>query len=147
MKKSDHDRVYPCRKCGVLRSKAEGGATFTVCDDCWDDAPNQREQWRELRERLASWGLGTPDDIKLSELQEIESAMKTLSKCCDGLSEEEIARFIGRAFDQLPDQNMPSRLDFVFISNNFKPHRYRQGWIHYWHVEQRWVDDQGDRAK
>lgn len=31
-----HDRVFPCRRCGVLRSEAEGGTVFTVCDDCWD---------------------------------------------------------------------------------------------------------------
>jgi hypothetical protein len=29
-------RVYPCADCGVLRSKAEGGTVFTVCDACWD---------------------------------------------------------------------------------------------------------------
>lgn len=28
--------IYPCADCGVMRSKAEGGTTFTVCDDCWD---------------------------------------------------------------------------------------------------------------
>lgn len=27
--------TYPCNKCGKLRTKAEGGTTFTVCDDCW----------------------------------------------------------------------------------------------------------------
>lgn len=32
------DRIYPCRECGVMRSKAEGGTTFTVCDECWDKA-------------------------------------------------------------------------------------------------------------
>ncbi len=32
----DDDRIYPCRQCGVLRSKNEGGTTFTVCDECWD---------------------------------------------------------------------------------------------------------------
>ena len=30
------ERVYPCAKCGTLRTKAEGGTTFTVCDSCWD---------------------------------------------------------------------------------------------------------------
>jgi hypothetical protein len=30
------DRIYPCDGCGVLRSKAEGGSVFTVCDECWD---------------------------------------------------------------------------------------------------------------
>jgi hypothetical protein len=30
------DRVYPCMFCGRLRSKNEGGTTFTACDKCWD---------------------------------------------------------------------------------------------------------------
>ena len=29
-------RIYPCKDCGKMRSKAEGGSTFTVCDECWD---------------------------------------------------------------------------------------------------------------
>ena len=33
------DRKYPCDKCGKLRSKAEGGTVFTVCDECWDAKP------------------------------------------------------------------------------------------------------------
>lgn len=34
---SDPDaRIYPCADCGKMRSKNEGGTTFTVCDDCWD---------------------------------------------------------------------------------------------------------------
>lgn len=28
--------LYPCSNCGVLRTKAEGGTVFTVCDACWD---------------------------------------------------------------------------------------------------------------
>ena len=35
------ENVYPCSKCGAPRTKAEGGTTFTVCDDCWD-APEGR---------------------------------------------------------------------------------------------------------
>ena len=30
------EQLYPCEDCGVLRTKAEGGAVFTVCDGCWD---------------------------------------------------------------------------------------------------------------
>lgn len=30
------DRIYPCKDCGTMRSKNEGGAIFTVCDECWD---------------------------------------------------------------------------------------------------------------
>jgi hypothetical protein len=32
----EDERIYPCDDCGVMRSKNEGGTTFTVCDDCWD---------------------------------------------------------------------------------------------------------------
>jgi len=28
-------RIYPCADCGIMRSKAEGGTVFTVCDACW----------------------------------------------------------------------------------------------------------------
>ena len=28
--------LYPCDDCGKLRTKSEGGTTFTVCEDCWD---------------------------------------------------------------------------------------------------------------
>ena len=28
--------LYPCADCGALRTKAEGGTTFTVCDECWE---------------------------------------------------------------------------------------------------------------
>lgn len=30
------DDRYPCADCGALRTKAEGGTVFTICDDCWD---------------------------------------------------------------------------------------------------------------
>lgn len=33
----DADRIYPCADCGTMRTEAEGGTTFTVCDKCWDD--------------------------------------------------------------------------------------------------------------
>ena len=28
--------LYPCNECGKLRTKDEGGTTFTVCDECWE---------------------------------------------------------------------------------------------------------------
>lgn len=30
------EETYPCSDCGKLRTKAEGGTVFTVCDNCWD---------------------------------------------------------------------------------------------------------------
>lgn len=35
---ADDARIYPCADCGLMRSRSEGGATFTVCDVCWDKA-------------------------------------------------------------------------------------------------------------
>lgn len=32
------EQTYPCDECGKLRTKAQGGTTFTVCDACWDKA-------------------------------------------------------------------------------------------------------------
>lgn len=47
----DDARIYPCADCGTLRTKAEGGTTFTVCDDCWDkhfkpSSPNVADETR-----------------------------------------------------------------------------------------------------
>ena len=35
---TDEGRIYPCDRCGTMRTKDEGGAVFTVCDECWDRA-------------------------------------------------------------------------------------------------------------
>lgn len=40
--KPDQARIYPCDKCGLMRSKDEGGTIFTVCDNCWD--PNHTDK-------------------------------------------------------------------------------------------------------
>jgi hypothetical protein len=34
-KQDKNARIYPCADCGIMRSKAEGGTIFTVCDECW----------------------------------------------------------------------------------------------------------------
>jgi len=34
------ETLYPCAECGRLRTKDEGGTTFTVCDECWDKLHN-----------------------------------------------------------------------------------------------------------
>lgn len=33
------ERRYPCDRCGKMRTKAEGGTVFTVCDACWEKLP------------------------------------------------------------------------------------------------------------
>jgi len=40
---SEQEKQYPCRECGVLRTKAEGGTVFTVCDECWGKLHNTPE--------------------------------------------------------------------------------------------------------
>jgi len=37
------EKKYPCDRCGKLRTKDEGGTTFTVCDDCWDKWQKEEE--------------------------------------------------------------------------------------------------------
>ncbi|KKL49967.1 hypothetical protein LCGC14_2310190 [marine sediment metagenome] len=36
MDKKVADKIYPCDDCGKLRSKGEGGTTFSICDECWN---------------------------------------------------------------------------------------------------------------
>ena len=31
------EQLYPCIKCGKLRTKDEGGTTFTLCEKCWEE--------------------------------------------------------------------------------------------------------------
>jgi hypothetical protein len=35
-KLQEEEKLYPCDNCPTMRTKAEGGSTFTVCDPCWD---------------------------------------------------------------------------------------------------------------
>ena len=44
MDKPKEERIYPCSMCGKLRSKDEGGTTFTVCDECWEKIHKPKEK-------------------------------------------------------------------------------------------------------
>lgn len=46
------ERIYPCSRCGTMRSKAEGGTTFTVCDECYDAAHSPVAPTADFRELL-----------------------------------------------------------------------------------------------
>lgn len=48
---ADDERIYPCADCGTLRSKAEGGTTFTVCDECWDKRSEELDKTATLTAR------------------------------------------------------------------------------------------------
>ena len=50
-KDGGEEPTYPCDKCGKARTVAEGGTTFTVCDECWDRkyAPGLREEIEDAK--------------------------------------------------------------------------------------------------
>ena len=55
------EAIYPCADCGVMRTKDEGGTTFTVCDKCWDKkhkpSPEARVDWElEARKIAVDYG-------------------------------------------------------------------------------------------
>ena len=41
------EETYPCMRCGKLRTKEEGGTTFTVCDECWDNKQETEEKMKK----------------------------------------------------------------------------------------------------
>jgi hypothetical protein len=46
--------IYACVKCGKMRTKTEGGTTFSVCDECWDkNHPKQPQTPSELAINIA----------------------------------------------------------------------------------------------
>lgn len=47
----DDDRIYPCAKCGKMRTKAEGGTVFTVCEECWNTGPSEPPAALPVEER------------------------------------------------------------------------------------------------
>ena len=57
--KDDDDKVYPCLKCGRLRSKNQGGTTFTHCERCWPPKKRQAKRPpvsdRRLRDAALEW--------------------------------------------------------------------------------------------
>ncbi len=82
---SDQDRIYPCVDCGVLRSKDEGGTTFTVCDECWDkkypqgDTPITDKTREEIAKQLmAEYGdaFDYPVVDRILAIQEIKEGQE-----------------------------------------------------------------------
>ena len=55
----DADRSYPCIDCGKLRTKDEGGTTFTVCDECWDKKYKRKKPKEDINpptyDRITNW--------------------------------------------------------------------------------------------
>jgi len=49
------EKTYPCIKCNKLRTKAEGGTTFSVCDDCWNKPKVEVDSWDEANIRYEEY--------------------------------------------------------------------------------------------
>jgi hypothetical protein len=39
--------LYPCDKCGTLRTKSQGGTVFTVCDTCWEECWEDKKRTKQ----------------------------------------------------------------------------------------------------
>ena len=37
----EENKKYPYSNCGKMRTKAEGGTIFTLCDKCWTEYYNK----------------------------------------------------------------------------------------------------------
>lgn len=95
VKKEWLEELYPCADCGLLRTKDEGGITFTICDKCWDKRhkkeslsksafqewddsepvdpnPIHNDNWHRRRERKEGWNAAL--DVLKKEI--LESVMK-----------------------------------------------------------------------
>ena len=46
------ETLYPCVDCGTLRTKAEGGTTFTVCDECWEKHYAKHQEGKRPNDEL-----------------------------------------------------------------------------------------------
>lgn len=66
----DDAGIYPCDDCGKMRSKAEGGTVFTVCDVCWE-------------KRYGKPTASTPDGRMEAELAEARDIMREVAVWMD----------------------------------------------------------------
>jgi hypothetical protein len=58
------EKLYPCAECGKLRTKDEGGTTFTVCDECWEKSHPHPEEIAELKRSELPWGTPTLKELE-----------------------------------------------------------------------------------
>ena len=83
--------IYPCQKCGKLRTKAEGGTTFTLCEKCWDKyyskpaEPKERLFTKAEVKKIAKKFLSIEvnyhaEDWKAKDYKMLDAAIKTVEK-------------------------------------------------------------------
>ena len=77
------EQQYPCADCGKLRTKAEGGTTFTVCDKCWD------KKYKKTQPKLMP---KVPEKIQVNKPEGFLQAFSELSICVKDLQERIIKK-------------------------------------------------------
>ncbi len=91
-------RIYPCEGCGKMRTKAEGGTTFTVCDACWNKdklvtAPHTTQGYNKV---TCDHGPGDPHEVvcdlrvEVLRLRQSLSTRATPCHICGGVPSSEI---------------------------------------------------------
>ena len=61
MKDDPENDNYPCADCGKPRTKAQGGTTFTVCDECWSKAYSPKGITKDAPEEGSNAELTHPE--------------------------------------------------------------------------------------
>jgi hypothetical protein len=67
----DEEKTYPCIKCNKLRTKAEGGTTFSVCDDCWNKPKVEVDSWNKPKVEVDSWNEAQKEYHKLYSVKSV----------------------------------------------------------------------------
>ncbi len=84
-------KLYPCADCGTLRTKEEGGTTFTVCDECWDKHYHRKPKPAPTGEELPLVNKAVIYDARVNpDLSDLPDVMCSLGEC---ISMQETAKF------------------------------------------------------
>ena len=76
--------TYPCADCGCPRTKAEGGAIFTVCDKCWDKHYKKKPEVEWERKLQSSWD-ANDGSFHISRIKDfIHTLLKEMYEDCWG---------------------------------------------------------------
>lgn len=77
----EEPKLYPCHKCGKLRTKSEGGTVFTLCDKCWDESHNDPNDFIDAKAReQVERGVDTTNAVKaVVDLQRQLADMKVFA--------------------------------------------------------------------
>jgi hypothetical protein len=106
------EEKYPCKDCGILRTKDEGGTTFTVCDDCWDKKYKKHfvKEIEPTIEKLAE------DFCNTEKESELDRILRECHTCTDGGVEVTKKRIISLAKKKVDE----CKDECGFCNNNVK---------------------------